>query len=128
MYNSVSDGTLEVANGTTLVNNSKSITSTLVLAAGAAAEMNGSCVLKGAITVNKGATLTFTGSGSDTIDYNVSKALTVDGGTIDFGNTRQTIAGWTLTLKNGAQLLGDGGSYGKADGSGTTDYTAAMDV
>ncbi|MBR3926284.1 MAG: autotransporter-associated beta strand repeat-containing protein, partial [Akkermansia sp.] len=127
LYNSVSDGTLEVANGTTLVNNSKSITSTLVLAAGAAAEMNGSCVLKGAITVNKGATLTFTGSGSDTIDYNVSKALTVDGGTIDFGNTRQTIAGWTLTLKNGAQLLGDGGSYGKADGSGTTDYTAAMD-
>ena len=121
LYNSVLDGTLEVANGTTLVNNSKSITSTLVLAAGAAAEMNGSCVLKGAITVNKGATLTFTGNGSDTIDYNVSKALTVDGGTIDFGNTRQTIAGWTLTLKNGAEIIGNGGSY-----SGSA-YTAALD-
>ena len=121
LYNSVSDGTLEVANGTTLLNNSKSITSTLVLAAGAAAEMNGDLVLKGDITVNKGAKLTFTGNGSDTMDYNVSKAMTVDGGTIDFGNTRQTIAGWTLTLKNGAQLLGNGGSY-----AGTA-YTAALD-
>ncbi len=121
LLNSVSEGTLEVANGTTLVNNAKTITSTLVLAAGSAAEMNGSCVLKGAITVNKGAVLTFIGNGSDTLDWNTGNPITVDGGTISFGNTRQTIAGWTLTLKNGAQMLGAGGSY-----SGTA-YTAALD-
>ncbi|MBR5888126.1 MAG: autotransporter-associated beta strand repeat-containing protein [Akkermansia sp.] len=120
LLNSVSEGTLEVANGTTLVNNGKQITSTLVLAAGSAAEMNGECVLKGAITVNNGAVLTFIGNGSDTLDWNTGNPITVDGGTIDFGNTRQTIAGWSLTLKNGAQLLGGGGSYGAA-------YTAALD-
>ncbi len=120
LLNSVSEGTLEVANGTTLVNNGKQITSTLVLAAGSAAEMNGECVLKGAITVNNGAVLTFIGNGSDTLDWNTGNPITVDGGTIDFGNTRQTIAGWILTLKNGAQLLGEGGGYGAA-------YTAALD-
>lgn len=127
LYNSVTNGTLEVAKGTTLVNNGKEITSTIELAQGAKARMDGSCVLKGDIKVNKNATLTFTGTGADTIDYNSRKALTVDGGVIDFGQTRQTIAGWNITLKNGAQLLGEGGSYNKSSGGGVTDYTAAMD-
>ncbi len=127
LYNSVTNGTLEVAKGTTLVNNGKEITSTIELAQGAKARMDGSCVLKGDIKVNKNATLTFTGTGADTIDYNSSKALTVDGGVIDFGQTRQTIAGWNITLKNGAQILGEGGSYNKSSGGGVTDYTAAMD-
>lgn len=120
LYNKVTNGTLEVAKGTTLVNSGKEITSTIELAQGAKAKMDGSCVLKGDIKVNKNATLTFTGTGADTIDYNSSKALTVDGGTIDFGTTRQTIAGWNITLKNGAQLLGEGGNYNAA-------YTAALD-
>ena len=127
LYNSMSGGTLKVADGTTLVNNGKAISSSLVLATGAAAEMNGGCTLKGDITINKDATLTFIGNGSDTMDYGVSKVLTVDGGTIDFGSTRQTMASWNITLKNGAQLLGAGGSYNKQVGGGVTDYTAAMD-
>ena len=133
LHNSVSGaGTLEVAKGTTLVNNGNEISSTLVLAEGAKAEMNGSRKLKGDITINSKATLAFTtANSSDTLEYGdngqYSKNLTVDGGTIDFGTTRQTIAKWSITLKNGAQLLGAGGSYTKADNSGVTDYTAALD-
>ena len=121
LLNSVSGGTLEVANGTTLVNNGKEITSSLVLAAGSAAEMNGSCVLKGAITVNNGAVLTFIGNGSDTLDWNTGNPITVDGGTIDFGNTRQSIGSWAITLKNGALLTGTGEN---ANGS---DFNVALD-
>ena len=121
LLNSVSQGTLEVANGTTLVNNGKSIESTLVLAAGATAEMNGGCVLKGAITVNKGAVLTFIGNGSDTLDWNTGNPITVDGGTIDFGNTRQSIGSWSITLKNGALLTGNG------ENANDSDFNVALD-
>lgn len=127
LYNTITDGSLEVASGTTLVNNEQTITSSLTLANGSAAEMNGSRKLQSDITVNKDATLAFTGNGSDTMDYGVSKNLTVDGGTVDFGATRQTISGWTLTLKNGALLTGDGAGYYKEDHVNYTDYTAAMD-
>lgn len=127
LYNTITDGSLEVASGTTLVNNEQTITSSLTLANGSAAEMNGSRKLQSDITVNKDATLAFTGNGSDTMDYGVSKNLTVDGGTVDFGATRQTISGWTLTLKNGALLTGDGAGYYKEDHVTYTDYTAAMD-
>jgi autotransporter-associated beta strand protein len=121
LLNSVSGGTLEVANGTTLVNNGKEITSSLVLAAGSAAEMNGSCVLKGAITVNNGAVLTFIGNGSDTLDWNTGNPITVDGGTIDFGNTRQSIGSWAITLKNGALLTGTG------ENANDSDFNVALD-
>ena len=37
--------------------------------------------------------------------------MTIDGGTVDFGTTRQTIGGWTLKLSNGAVIEGTGGTY-----------------
>ena len=119
---------LELQSGVNLALSSE--LSTHLVLDGGSASLSGdnNKILDGDVTVKNGGTLTFTGTGADIIDYNKSgKTLTVAGGTIDFGSTRQTIAGWTLTLKNGAQLLGDGGSYRKADGSGITDYTAAMD-
>ena len=118
LYNSVTGGTLEVAKGTTLVNSGKSIASALVLAAGASAKMESGAerILTGDITVNQGAVLTFTGNSYDTIDYGVSKNLIVDGGTIDFGSTRQTMGGWSLKLSNGAIITGVGNeTYGAID-------------
>lgn len=113
LYNSVSGGTLEVAGGTKLLNDSKEIASALVLAEGAAAEMGGTRKLKGDITVNENANLTFTST--DALEYgnnaDYGKALVVDGGTVDFGTTRQTMANWAVTLKNGAVLTGTGDSY-----------------
>ncbi len=127
LLNNISGGTLEVASGTTLANNDMAVSSALVLTEGAAAEVSGSRKLKENITVNSGATLTFTGSGSDTLEYGdqaqYSKKLTVDGGVVDFGNTRQTMAKWDITLKNGASLRGVGGSYNY----GTNTTIAAMD-
>ncbi len=127
LKNNISGGTLEVAKGTTLVNDGNELSSALVLTQGAAAKVSGSRKLKENITVNSGATLTFIGSGSDTLEYGnaaqYSKKLTVDEGVVDFGNTRQTMAKWEITLKNGASLRGDGGSY---QYSGKTAY-AAMD-
>ena len=74
--------------------------------------------------MNQGAVLTFSGTGADTLDYgdgSVVRNFEVNGGTVDFGSTRQTVAGRTITLSNGALLIGDGGSYSGSD------YTAAMD-
>ncbi|MBR4108082.1 MAG: hypothetical protein IKK45_05290 [Akkermansia sp.] len=82
---------------------------------------NNSQQLKGDINITSGGKLTFSGSGSDVIDYNAGKNIVVDGGTINFGNTRQTIQGWSITLKNGATLSGAGGSYSNSS------YTAALD-
>ena len=97
--------------------------SSLVINDGGEAYIGGSRTLSGDTTVNSGGTLTFIGTDAiqygDDADY--SKKLTVDGGTVDFGSTRQTMAKWNLTLKNGAILKGDGGSY--ADSA----YTAALD-
>lgn len=130
LKNSISGGTLEVARGTTLVNDGKELSSALVLTQGAAAEVSGSRMLKENITVNSGATLTFTGSGSDTLEYGnaaqYSRKLTVDGGVVDFGDTRQTMAKWEITLKNGASLRGDGGRYNYGPNNSMSAY-AAMD-
>ncbi|MBR4107461.1 MAG: PEP-CTERM sorting domain-containing protein [Akkermansia sp.] len=117
------NGTLEVSKDTTLVNNGMEITSTLKLLAGASADMTGSCKLKGDIHVGKGAELVFSGNNAyDTIDYGTpNKKIVVDGGIVDFGKTRQTIQGWSISLKNGAVLKGSGQMY-----NGTT-YAAAMD-
>ena len=125
-------GTLEVAGGTTLVNDGKELSSALVLTQGAAAKVSGSRVLKENITVNSGATLTFTGSGSDTLEYGdnqmqYSRKLIVDGGVVDFGNTRQTMAKWEITLKNGASLRGNGGRYNYGTNNSKS-TVAAMDV
>ena len=96
LLNSVTGGgTLEVSGKTTLViegNNNKRL--------GVNTE------------VKSGSTLKFSGSNtSDNINYDVKKSITVDGGTIDFGTTRQTMGGWTLNLSNGAKVQGNGGSY-----------------
>ena len=74
------------------------------------------------VTINAGGRMEFTGTGSDMIDYTSgkSKTITVNGGVIDFGTTRQTMQNTALVLKNGAKLEGDGGSYGAS-------YTAALD-
>ena len=152
LLNDVSgEGTLEVAAGTTLDTNGKSISSTLKTQAGSALHLNGTSrtisgndsTFQGDIIVSNGGVvtvsgndnkalalnvtvkekgkLTFSGSGSDMLDYNApDKNITVDGGVVDFGNTRQTMGSYSLTLKNGAQVNGLGGSYGAA-------YTAAMD-
>ncbi len=97
--------------------------SSLVINDGGEAYIGGSRTLRGDTTVNSGGTLTFTGT--DAIQYgddaNYSKKLTVDGGTVEFGSTRQTMANWELTLKNGAKLTGGGGSYNNSA------YSAALD-
>lgn len=114
-------GTLEVAAGTTLDNNDKEISSNLALQANAQAELNGAKKLLGNISVGTDATLKFTGSGSDTLYWGADqnspaygKSISVDGGTIDFGSTRQTLALWDINLSNGAKLIANdngGGSY-----------------
>ena len=94
------DGTLEISGGTTLAiggNNNK--------------------LLAVDTEVKSGSTLQFTGSNtSDNIAFGANKSITVDGGTVDFGTTRQTMGGWTLNLSNGAKVQGNGGSY-SANGS-----------
>ncbi len=74
------------------------------------------------VTINAGGRMEFTGSGSDMIDYTngKSKTITVNGGVIDVGTTRQTMQNTALVLKNGAKIEGAGGSYGAS-------YTAGLD-
>ena len=69
------------------------------------------------ITINAGGTLRFDGTGSDIINYNLDgKTLTVAGGTIDFGSTRQTMGNWALVLSDGATITGAGNAtYGAID-------------
>ena len=64
-------------------------------------------------TVNSGATLRFSGNNSyGNIDYNATaKSITVNGGTLDFGSTRQAMGAWVLNLSNGANVIGNGGTY-----------------
>ncbi len=64
-------------------------------------------------TIKSGGELKFSGSNtSDNIDYNIGgKSITVDGGTLDFGSTRQTMSSWILNLSNGASVIGNGGTY-----------------
>lgn len=82
------------------------------------------------ITVNAGATLAFAGTGADLINYDVSgKTITVDGGKVDFGTTRQSMGSWGLTLRNGATLTGEGAFYTSAhNNQKQADYSAAFDV
>lgn len=82
------------------------------------------------ITVNAGATLAFAGTGADLINYDVSgKTITVDGGKVDFGTTRQSMGSWGLTLRNGASLTGAGAYYTSAHNSyAQTAYSAALDI
>lgn len=63
------------------------------------------------VTVNTNGTMKFDGSGSDMLDYGKTKSITVNGGTLDFGTTRQTMGSWKLNLSNGATVTGAGGTY-----------------
>ncbi|MBR3902334.1 MAG: autotransporter-associated beta strand repeat-containing protein [Akkermansia sp.] len=71
------------------------------------------------IRVSNGATLTF--GGTDVLKHDIAafyrKTMTVDGGVVDFGSTRQTIGTWDIALSNGAELKGSGES-----GLGALDY------
>ena len=100
---------LELQSGVNLALSSE-LSTHLVLDGGSASlSGNDNKILDGDVTVKNGGTLTFTGTGADIIDYNKSgKTLTVAGGTIDFGSTRQTIGSWTLQLSDGAVLTGVG--------------------
>lgn len=74
------------------------------------------------VTINSGGRMEFSGSGSDMLDYDSSKRITVNGGMLDFGTTRQTMGNTTLYLSNGASVMGDGGGY-----SDNGNHCAAMD-
>lgn len=96
--------------------------SSLEILSGATAEIEGDKTLKGNVTVHSGARLNFTGSAADSIDYNVSRNLSVNGGVVDVGGTRQTMGSWNLTLSSGASVTGvtDGATTAQA----VLDYNA----
>ena len=101
-------GTVEVASGSTLL-----------------LDGDRTLALSSDVVVKSGATLRFndnnTNTRADVMNYNISgKTISVEGGTLDFANTRQTIGAWKLKLSDGATVSGDGGQY---DGR----YYAAMD-
>ena len=90
------------------------MTTHLVLDGGRASAKGGD-ILRGDITVKNSGTFTFTG-GDDVLRHtqdgkSYGKTITVSGGTLAFGNTRQTMASWNLVLSDGATVTGDGGSY-----------------
>ena len=94
------DGTMELASGTTVV-----------------VDGDNNKVLASNVAIVQNSTLRFNDAGgtgrSDMLDFNApSKTISVAGGTLDFGNTRQTMGSWTLELSDGAQVTGTGGAYG----------------
>ena len=65
-----------------------------------------------AFSVDINSSTTFTFANDDVIDYNAdSGTLTVAGGILDFGNTRQTMGNMDIYLRDGAKVTGSGGSY-----------------
>ena len=91
---------------------------TLVLASGAnvVVEGNNNQVLAANVAISENSTLRFNDAGgtgrSDMLDFNApSKTISVAGGTLDFGSTRQTMGNWTLELSDGAKVTGSGGAY-----------------
>ncbi len=90
------------------------MTTHLVLDGGRASAKGGD-ILRGDITVKNSGTFTFT-EADDILRHSqdgksYGKTITVSGGTLAFGNTRQTMASWNLVLSDGATVTGDGGSY-----------------
>ena len=79
---------------------------------------SGRSTLQGNIRVSSGATLAF--GETDVLNHNIPaiyrKTLTVDGGVVNFGSTRQTMGTWNIALSNGAELIGNGEPiYGAID-------------
>ena len=102
MHKSVSgDGTMVIASGTTVVVDG---------------DANENKILSANVEVQAGSTLRFEDDGntgrSDMLHYGASyKTISVAGGTLDFGGSRQTMGTWTLELSDGANVTGDGGAY-----------------
>ena len=93
------NGTMKLASGTTLV-----------------VDGNNNQVLASNVAIGADSSLRFNDAGgtnrSDMLDFNAtSKTISVDGGTLDFGGTRQTMGTWTLELSDGAKVTGNGGAY-----------------
>lgn len=93
------DGTMELASGTTVV-----------------VDGDNNKVLASNVAIVQNSTLRFNDAGGtgryDMLDHSApSKTISVAGGTLDFGNTRQTMGSWTLELSDGAQVTGTGGAY-----------------
>ncbi|MBR4310284.1 MAG: autotransporter-associated beta strand repeat-containing protein, partial [Akkermansia sp.] len=73
---------------------------------------DGSKSINSNITVNSGAELRFSDKVEDILNYDATdKSITVNGGTVDFGATRQTMGAWELVLSNGSLVSGSGDSY-----------------
>lgn len=113
-------GTLEVAEGTTLANNSKKIDAALVLNGGNAS-ITGSSTLSGDVTIKNGSTLTVgTSNGSDHFDYNDGHTVIVEeGGTLALGSNRETFGTWVLDVQGG--LVTGTGATGDV-GTAALDY------
>lgn len=108
-------GTVEVAKGSTLLVDGSS---------------NENLILSADVKVNSGAVLAFEDNDgtdrSDMLDYKASsRKLTVAGGTLDFGGSRQTMGTWTLELSDGAVVNGAGGKYNNGANQAAMDYNNA---
>ena len=108
--------TLELQKGVSLNLNSALTTGLHLNGGTAVAEgtSSGNKILQGNITITNGGSLTFAGGTAvcDTLKYDATgKSISVSGGTLDFGTTRQTMGSWELRLSDGAQVLGSGGEY-----------------
>ena len=125
LYNSVTNGTLEVAKGTTLVvANGKAVSSALLVNGGVVnVTANNNEVISGNVTVQNGGEMKFSYTGSEAYDCfanSGSRTITLNNGTLDFGATRQTLANWSISMSNGALISGEGQKY--------SSYQAAIDI
>lgn len=106
-------GLVILGEGTSFTAGGRSYSHDFVLDGGNAEFGSREQALSGNVTVNEGSTLTFTGT--DALDYGITRTLTVNaGGTVNFDGgsgtdkgTRQTMDGWTIVL-NGGTLVGSG--------------------
>ena len=125
LYNSVTNGTLEVAKGTTLVvANGKAVSSALLVNGGVVdVTANNNAVISGNVTVQNGGVLKFSYTGAEAYDCMAnpgSRTITLNNGTLDFGATRQTLSSWGITMSNGSLISGEGQKY--------SSYQAAIDI
>ncbi len=110
LYNAISGGTLEVAGGTTLVNNGNTVSSALVLQD------------KAAVTLTGSNTLT---SGTVTVADNATATLSAESATIK-NDMLVVKTGSTLKLQGGAYTFENGNAVkNDASGVGTIDFSAS---
>lgn len=114
------------------INKNVSGMGTMAVATGTTALVDGdrNLILSSNISIGADSTLRFNDGGSngraDMLDYNADKkTIQVDGGTLDFGATRQTMGSWKLVLSDGATVSGSGGAYDR--GTAAMDYNKSTD-